>query len=93
MGDLDAAAHDYAARTGWGADPFTRGAYINFKPGQLTKFGGLLWVEEDDGTASQVARSGPILFAGEHLSDAWPGFMNGAAQTGRLAAETIIAES
>ena len=43
--------------------------------------------------ASQIARSGPILFAGEHLSDEWAGFMNGAAQTGRLAAETIIAES
>ena len=27
------------------------------------------------------------------FSDAWPGFMNGAAQTGRLAAEAIIAES
>ena len=93
MGDLGAAAQSYAARTGWGADPFTRGAYVNFGPGQLTRFGGLLWVEEDDGTASQIARSGPILFAGEHLSDEWAGFMNGAAQTGRLAAETIIAES
>ena len=93
MGDLAGAAHPYVARTAWGADPFTRGAYVNFKPGQLTKFGGLLWVEEDDGSASQAARSGPLLFAGEHLSDAWPGFMNGAAQTGRLAAETIIAES
>ena len=58
MGDLAGAPHGYAARTGWGADPFTRGAYVNFKPGQLTKFGGLLWVEEDDGTASQVARPG-----------------------------------
>ena len=50
MGDLAGAAHAYAARTGWGKDPFTRGAYVNFEPGQLTKFGGLLWVEEDDGT-------------------------------------------
>ncbi len=92
MGDLASAAHDYAARTGWGADPFARGAYVNFKPGQLTRYGGLLWVEEDDGTASQQARSGPVLLAGEHLSDAWPGYMNGAAQTGRLAAQAIIAE-
>jgi monoamine oxidase len=92
MGDLTGAAHPYAARTGWGSDPFTQGAYVNFKPGQLTKFGGLLWVEDEDGTASQAARSGPILFAGEHLSDAWPGFMNGAAQTGRLAAKAILAE-
>jgi monoamine oxidase len=93
MGDLGAAAQSYAARTGWGADPFARGAYVNFKPGQLTRFGGLLWVEEEDGSANQIARSGPILFAGEHLSDEWAGFMNGAAQTGRLAAQTVIAES
>jgi monoamine oxidase len=92
MGDLAGASHAYAARTGWGADPFTRGAYVNFEPGQLTRFSGLLWAEEEDGTVSQQARSGPVLFAGEHLSDAWPGYMNGAAQTGRLAAEAIIAE-
>jgi monoamine oxidase len=92
MGDLAGSADSYAARTGWGRDQYSRGAYVNFQPGQLTRFGGLLWVEQDDGSSAQVARSGPILFAGEHLSDAWAGFMNGAAQTGRLAAETIIAE-
>jgi monoamine oxidase len=91
MGDLAGAADPYAARTGWGTDPFARGAYSSFKPGQLTRFGGMLWVEEDDGTASQSAISGPIVLAGEHLSDAWPGYMNGAAQTGRLAAQAIIA--
>ena len=93
MGDLAGAAHPYAARTGWGKDPFARGAYVNFAPGQLTKFGGLLWVEEDDGSASQKAQSGPVYLAGEHLSDAWPGYMNGAAQTGRLAAQAILAET
>jgi len=93
MGDLAGAANAYAARTGWGSDPFTRGAYVSFAPGQLTKFAGLLWVEEDDGSVSQAAHSGPIVLAGEHLSDAWPGYMNGAAQTGRLAARAIIAES
>ena len=92
MGDLARSANAYAARTGWGGDPFTQGAYVSFKPGQITKFGGLLWVEQDGGTASQIARSGPIVLAGEHLSDAWPGYMNGAAQTGRLAAQAIIAE-
>ena len=30
------------------------------------------------------------MFAGEHLSDAYPGYMNGAAQTGRMAAEAIL---
>ena len=33
----------------------------------------------------------PVWFAGEHLSDAYPGYMNGGAQTGRLAAQAIIA--
>ncbi len=93
MGDLAGAAHPYAARTGWGKDPFTRGAYVNFKPGQLTRFGSLLWVEGDDGAATQRAQSGPVYFAGEHVSDAWPGYMNGAAQTGRLAAQAILAET
>ena len=92
MGNLAGAAHPYAARTGWGGDPYSRGAYVNFAPGQLTRFGHLLWVEGEDGTASQKAQSGPVYFAGEHLSDAWPGYMNGAAQTGRLAAQAILAE-
>lgn len=89
MGDLAGAALDVSQRTHWQQDRFTRGAYVNFRPGQLTRFGGLLWVEED-GVATQVAKSGPVLFAGEHVSDAWPGFMNGAAQTGRLAAQAIL---
>lgn len=89
MGDLAGAALDVSQRTHWQEDRFTRGAYVNFRPGQLTRFGSLLWVEED-GAASQVAKSGPVLFAGEHVSDAWPGYMNGAAQTGRLAAQAIL---
>lgn len=91
MGDLAGAANAYAARTGWGADPYSKGAYSTFRPGQYTRFGGLMWIEEDDGTVTQQAVSGPIVLAGEHLSDAWPGYMNGAAQTGRLAAKAIIA--
>jgi monoamine oxidase len=31
-----------------------------------------------------------VVFAGEHLSDAYFGFMNGAAETGRLAAEFVL---
>lgn len=89
LGDLAGASRPQSMLTGWIDDPFTRGSYTNFRPGQFTKFGGLLWLEEN-GAATQVARSGPIFFAGEHVSDAWPGFMNGGAQTGRLAAQAII---
>ena len=30
------------------------------------------------------------MFAGEHLSDAYYGYMNGAAETGRLAARVVL---
>lgn len=90
MGDLAGASLDGMQLTRWQADRFARGAYVNFRPGQLTRFGGLLWLEEN-GVATQLAKSGPVLFAGEHLSDAWPGYMNGGAQTGRLAAQAILA--
>jgi monoamine oxidase len=33
---------------------------------------------------------GNLVFAGEQLSDEYYGFMNGAAQTGRLAAQVIL---
>jgi monoamine oxidase len=30
------------------------------------------------------------VFAGEHLSDAYYGYMNGGAETGRLAAQVVL---
>lgn len=77
-------------RTRWHQSRFTRGAYANFKPGQLTKFGGLLWIESEDAEAHQEVHAGNLVFAGEHLSDAFYGFMNGAAETGRLAADFVV---
>jgi monoamine oxidase len=76
-------------RTSWHLDPLAKGAYVNFAPGQLSRFAPLLSV---DGADRQYSRVGPIVFAGEHLSDAYPGYMNGAAQTGRMAAEAILGE-
>ena len=66
------------------------GGYVNFRPGQLTKFAELIW-KEAGGVTSPPLAAGPIWFAGEHLSDAYPGYMNGGAQTGRLAAQAIVA--
>ena len=77
-------------RTGWHRDPLTLGAYVNFRPGQLTRFSELIWVEGADALRHRPL-SGRIQFAGEHLSDAYPGYMNGGAQTGRLAAQAILA--
>jgi monoamine oxidase len=86
---LDGARGAGFDRSFWSEDPLTRGAYVNYPPGQLTRFAPLLWVEPD-GPARPPASSGRVVFAGEHLSDAYPGYMNGAAQTGRLAAESIV---
>jgi monoamine oxidase len=77
-------------RTGWHRDPMAMGAYVNFRPGQLTRFARLIW-KENDGAAAMPPSAGPVHFAGEHLSDAYPGYMNGGAQTGRLAAQAVVA--
>lgn len=74
----------------WTKSPLTTGGYANYKPGQLTRFGGLFWVESDNADERQRVNAGNLIFAGEHLSDAFYGFMNGAAQTGRLAAELVL---
>ena len=87
---MTAATSAFARRSNWHRDPMAMGAYVNFRPGQLTRFGRLIWTEID-GIAKAPVAAGPVSFAGEHLSDAYPGYMNGSAQTGRLAAETIIA--
>ncbi len=74
----------------WTKSPLTMGGYANYKPGQLTKFGSLLWLESEIPDERQQVNAGNLIFAGEHLSDAFYGFMNGAAQTGRLAADLVL---
>jgi monoamine oxidase len=61
----------------WHQDPFARGAYTYFKPGQMTQ---LLPVAQRP--------EGRIHFAGEHTS-AWHGWMNGALESGNRAATEI----
>lgn len=86
-----AVAGGVVRRTNWCNDALTLGAYTNSAPGQLTRFGPLFWVESDIASERQQAVAGRLIFAGEHVSDAWVGFMNGGAQTGRLAAQAVIA--
>jgi monoamine oxidase len=83
-------ATGWQRRTNWSRDPYARGAYSCFRPGQLTRFASLLWLEEA-GLATQAPAVGPLVFAGEHLSDAFPGYMEGGLQTGRLAAQHVLA--
>ena len=84
------AVNDRFLRTRWTQNRFSRGSYTSFKPGQLTTFGGFLYIESDDPDERQDVHVGNLVFAGEHLSDAFYGFMNGAAQTGRLAAKVVF---
>lgn len=84
------AANGRFLHTRWTKDPFNKGAYTSFKPGQLTEFADFFYIESDNPEESQDVNVGNLVFAGEALSDEFYGFMNGAAQTGRLAAEVVV---
>lgn len=62
----------------WSQQPFAKGSYTSYRVGQWSTFSGV-----------EVEPYENIYFAGEHCSIIHQGFMNGAAQTGRLAAENI----
>lgn len=87
--DLATAAADRYARTAWAQDPDFGGAYSTFRPGQYVKFKDLLYREPEAGAVPQRVGVGNLAFAGEQFSDQYYGYMNGAAQTGRLAAMAI----
>jgi monoamine oxidase len=70
------------ARMHWPSYPFTLGSYICYRPGQYTTIAG-----------AESMPIGHVFFAGEHCGGEFSGFMNGAAQSGRLAAEEIIAKT
>ncbi len=66
----------------WEQDPWVQGGYAVFGPGF------------DPGLRSWLARPcGRILFAGEHTSLRWQGYMNGAVESGLRAAAEIQALS
>ncbi len=64
----------------WEDDPWARGGYAFFDPAY------------DPALRAWLARPfGRLFFAGEHTSVKWQGYMNGAVESGRRAAEEIIA--
>ena len=65
----------------WSSYPFVKGSYTCPRPGQWN--GALRHTSEPIGN---------VYFAGEHCSGKFQGFMNGAAETGRVAAEQIVAK-
>lgn len=67
-----------SAIANWPDNPFTKGSYLCPKVGQANVLELL---------AQPV---GNVFFAGEHTSVDYQGYMNGGAETGRLAAEQIL---
>jgi monoamine oxidase len=64
----------------WEDDPWSRGGYAFFGP------------SFDPSSRAWLARpAGPVLFAGEHTSERWQGFMNGAVESGKRAAAEVRA--
>ncbi len=43
-----------------------------------------------EGDYEQEFAVGNLIFAGEHTSDEYQGYMEGAAQSGRLAAQAVL---
>ena len=63
----------------WPQHPFTLASYACYKPGQWTSIGG-----------AEIEPIGNMFFAGEHCSSDFQGYMNGGAETGRRAAESLM---
>jgi monoamine oxidase len=62
----------------WALDPWSRGAFAVFHPGQMTSL------------MPDISRpEGPVHFAGEHTSP-WMGWMEGALESGERAAREIL---
>ncbi|QHT72110.1 NAD(P)-binding protein [Rhodocytophaga rosea] len=68
-----------AERMHWPTHPFTKASYACYKPGQYTTIAG-----------AERKSVGNLFFAGEHCSINYQGYMNGAAETGKQAAEEIL---
>jgi monoamine oxidase len=72
----------HALTVNWDRDKWAKGGYAVFDP----RF--------DPALRSWLARpAGPIVFAGEHTSTKWQGYMNGAIESGRRAALEVAVMS
>lgn len=71
----------YHAVGDWAVNPLALGSYACYKVGQRSTIAGL----ENEPIKNK------IFFAGEHCSTSFKATMNGAAETGRVAAEAIMA--
>jgi monoamine oxidase len=58
-------AHD------WEGDPYARGTWNHFRPGQVMRY-----------ETALRAGEGRLVFAGSHTAILWPGFIDGAVESG-----------
>ena len=70
-----------ALRAYWPSNPYVLASYAAYRPGQWTGIRG-----------AEGMTVGKLYFAGEHTSLDWQGYMNGGAESGRLAAEALIGQ-
>ena len=63
----------------WPSYPWTRGSYSYYKPGQYTRFGG-----------AEGEVSGACHFAGEHTTQDFQGYLQGAVFSGERAAAEVL---
>jgi monoamine oxidase len=76
-----AAWNGKATRDHWTSYPWTKGSYSYWKAGQYTRFSG-----------AEKERSGNCHFAGEHTSQDFQGYLQGAVETGERAASEILGD-
>ncbi|UQT54245.1 FAD-dependent oxidoreductase [Streptomyces durmitorensis] len=64
----------------WVDDPWARGSYASYRPGQYTRYWGFTG-----------RREGGLHFAGEHTSTHSQGYLNGGVESGERAAREVLA--
>jgi monoamine oxidase len=76
---LSDAFNGKAHLSSWVDDPWARGSYAGFGPGQYTDFWGFL-----------ERREHHVYFAGEHTSTHSQGYLNGGVESGERAARQVL---
>lgn len=76
---LSRAYNGKAFLSSWVDDPWARGSYAGFGPGQYTDFWGFLGRREHH-----------VYFAGEHTSTHSQGYLNGGVESGERAARQVL---
>ena len=76
-----AASNGKVSRMHWPSFRWTQGSYAAYFVGQWTGISG-----------AEIERVGNLHFCGEHTSTAFQGFMEGAAETGAMAAAEVLTD-